>query len=717
MIARYSSVFAIGLLPLLFLVSSGVAQDWLGFHGLERQGVASEAARQVDWSGQIDTNWSVSIRGFGYSSPVVTQDGIYLTTAYETQKGKSLRDGLAYLNQALSWVLAVIAAILAVGATTASGYGRWVSLLNGGRSFFIMSAALLILGICAFGEGLFSLQSSTLRSWKLGTAAAFISFSQIPLLMPRSKLSSVIFAVLATALTVAAYVFFPLQDIYVNTRISGAIVCTAVILLPALLGWAGCISLWRAKAPTSVGLPAAPVRATRISLSCGLAPMFAVAAFWCLRLRLERDTGPVPWNGKAPDEVPIDLHMDPVLGWPLMACMGLLALLAIVLGGVVVLKKQKTLRWLPRYGVIASVLLGFSCFLCFSVFPLKREIAHAVVCVDRTAGTVRWMKQIGYNSTIRDFKGANSHATPTVAAGTGGFCAYFGSAGLYGMNATGKILWTVTDAEFDSPYGIGHSPIVADGIVILANDHERFPHDKGDKSFIIAYNLKDGRVLWRQARDRSQPRSAGFSTPIVRTIKGKKTILMRGWDDLSAYDLHTGQILWTRKLNHRSSIMVASLVSDEKYVYVLDGTGVRALDLDALAENRDPVAWVAPAPGEKVASPVLADGLLFFATDTGVAFCVDVHKRSVAWRQKLGGRFFSSAVAQGDHVIFVDESGKVSVVARDRTFKLIAQLEMGEKVYATPVPQADGILIRGTTNLFYLKSRADNQPQIPSPTG
>jgi len=327
------------------------------------------------------------------------------------------------------------------------------------------------------------------------------------------------------------------------------------------------------------------------------------------------------------------------------------------------------------------------------------------------------MKQIGYNSTIRDFKGANSHATPTVAAGPGGFCAYFGSAGLYGMNATGKILWTVTDAEFDSPYGIGHSPIVADGIVILANDHERFPHDKGDKSFIIAYNLKDGRVLWRQARDRSQPRSAGFSTPIVRTIKGKKTILMRGWDDLSAYDLHTGQILWTRRLNHRSSIMVASLVSDEKYVYVLDGTGVRALDLDALAENRDPVAWVAPAPGEKVASPVLADGLLFFATDTGVAFCVDVNKRSVAWRQKLGGRFFSSAVAQGDYVIFVDESGKVSVVARDRTFKLIAQLEMGEKVYATPVPQADGILIRGTTNLFYLKSRADNQPQIPSPTG
>jgi outer membrane protein assembly factor BamB len=113
---------------------------------------------------------------------------------------------------------------------------------------------------------------------------------------------------------------------------------------------------------------------------------------------------------------------------------------------------------------------------------------------------------------------------------------------------------------------------------------------------------------------------------------------------------------------------------------------------------------------------VLVDGLLFFATDTGVAFCIDVDKRSVAWRQKLGGRFFSSAVAQGDSVIFADESGKVSVVARDRTFKLIAQIEMGEKIYASPVPQADGLLIRGTTNLFYLKARPANQQQTGSLT-
>jgi len=696
-----------GVLALLLflnpLVFSCEAQDWLGFHGLDRQGVASEVVRSIDSSDELTTAWKTDVTGFGYSSPVVMQDGIYLTTAYEIQKGKDVRNGLAYLNHALSWVLVVVAVLVSIRATTANGAGRWLSLLNNCRGFLIMSAALLILGVCAFGEGLFHLESSSVRSWKIGTAVAFISFLLILFLVPCSKRAYVVFAVLGTLLSAAAYSFFPLRNLFLGSRISGAITCTSLILLPALVGWAACVSLRWAKAPTGAALLPAPVRLPRIAVCCGLAPFLAAAVFGALGLRMRRDTEPEAWNGNNPEAVPINTYVEPVLGWPLMASMGFLALLAIMLGSAFVLKTPQSVRWLPQCGVAASVLLGFSCFLCFSVFPLKREIAHSVVCVDKHAGNVRWLREIGYNSAIRDFKGANSHATPTVAATPGRLCAYFGSVGLYGLDPTGNVSWKVKDSEFDSPYGVGHSPVIADGIVVLANDNERYPQDKGAKSHIIAYNLKDGRLLWRQARDRSQPRSAGFSTPIVRTISGKKTILMRGWDDLTAYDLHTGQIQWSWNLKHRSSLLVASLVADDKYVYVLDGVGVRALDLEALAERRDPVAWLVPAPAEKVSSPVLVDGLLFFATDTGVAFCVDVDQKRVVWREKLGGRFFSSVVAHGDSIIFVDESGKISIVDRSPAFSLVAQMEIGEKVYATPVPQADGLLIRGARNLFYIK--------------
>ncbi len=689
----------------MLFVSAAHAQDWLGFHGLEQQGVGPEPSGPAQWPASLDVNWKTPVKGFGYSSPVVAHDKIYLTTAYEVQKGETLRFWFAYLNQTFSWILVVIAGVISIRVTATEGYGRKMSLLNGGRSFLIMSGALLILGVCVFAESLFDLQSSSTRSWKIGTAIAFVSFCIFLLLMPWSRLAPLLFAILAAILAFASYTLLPQRDLFFNSGISGGIIATCVILLPPVLGFAGCIAarrFTRTHLPDKPDISRVPVRIVRVALYCALPALFTMVVLWGLALRMVSNLRDTPWH--PPEEPATNLQLDPQLGWPFIGFMGLFALVAIWGGSRLVSTNPLSLRSLPRYGATAALFLALTCFLYFSALSREREIAHAVVCIDKRSGTVQWLRQIAYSTAIRDFKGLNSHATPTVAAGSNIVCAYFGSPGLYGLDGSGKVSWKVADAEFESPYGIGHSPVVADGVLIIANENERYPDDPSSKSHIIAHSIKDGRPLWRQERARSQARSAGFSSPIVRTVKGRKTIFMRGWEDLTGYDLHTGEIKWTLPLKHRSSVLVSSLVSDDKYIYVLDGVGLRALDLEALAEKREPVAWLVPAPAEKVSTPVLVDGLLFFATDTGVAFCVDVDKKRVAWRQKLGGRFFSSVVAHGDNVIFIDESGRISIVDRGPAFKLIAQLEMGEKVYATPVPQRDGLLVRGATNLFYVKA-------------
>ena len=698
-----------GILALLLslhpFVSRCEAQDWLGFHGLDRQGVASEIARPIDSSDALDTAWKTPVTGFGYSSPVVVKENIYLTTAYETYRGKKVRDWISFLNQTLSWALLAIAGLVGVCLNTRASERRW-HLPRTGRTFLLTGIALIILGSCVFGERLFHLDSSTLRSWKVGTAVSFGSFFMLVLLMPGSKWTWNVFGVLAILLGLAAYAFLPQREVFLDWRSSAGIICTSVILLPALAGCAALACAFRrpritTDSTTGVANEKRSIPFFRLGTCWGLSGLFATGVFGGLAWRMISDIKSWIWH--PPDKPGIEVDIDPVLGWPFVAFSGLLALLAVVIGSALILRHPHSALRLSLYGATTSISLGLTCFLWFVVFPLKREMAHATVCIDKTTGSVRWLREVGYGSTISDFKTVNSHATPTIAAGADHFCAYFGSVGMFGMDHSGKVSWRTTDAEFHSPYGIGHSPVVADGIVILANENERSPDDKSSKSHIVAYDLDSGRRLWFQQRDRSQPRSAGFSTPIVRTIKGKKTIIMRGWDDLTAYDLHTGQVQWTHQLKHRSKLLVASLVADDKYIYVLDGVGVRALDLDALAERRDPVAWLAPAPAEKVSSPVLVDSLLFFATDTGVAFCVDVDQKKVVWREKLGSRFFSSAVAHGDNIIFVDELGKVSIVHQNPTFTLVGQMELGEKVYATPVPQADGLLIRGTANLFYIK--------------
>ena len=693
------------LLILFFLTSVAPAQDWLGFHGLDRQGVGYMSPHSVIWSGPIETSWKTSIPGFGFSSPVIAQDKIYLTSAYETDRGAGIRKVFSATSQVLAWVLLTIVSIIALqtASRTLPGRGQFFS---GARAFLTMSAVLVVVGICSFAQGVFSLDSSVLRSWKLATGAALLSFFTGLLLVAPHRLAAVFVALAATALSGFAYRLMPRPECFFDFSTTEGLITTGVVVGPAVIGWGACLLsfLARFKGPSPQKgelKESRRARGLRVAFYCGLPALLAMAVLGGLTQRMLTTRG--AWAFRAPDEPPLIVQIEPVLGWPLLAILAALSLVGIVVGSRWVLRTAASGGMLRWSGAAISVLLGLSSFLCFGALPPKRQVAYAVVCVDKKTKSIEWLREVGYSTTLHDSKSVNSHATPTVASGADGLCAYFGSGGLYGLDRTGKVRWHVRDAEFDSPFGVAHSPVVADGIVVLANDNEVHRQAQSLPSHMIAYRLSDGRELWRQQRERSQPGSAGFSTPVIRNIWGRKTILMRGWEDLTAYDLQTGKVQWSKRLKHRGNFLVAGLVTDSNRVYVLDGEGMKALDLAELAAGHDATAWMVPIPGEKMSSPILVDGLLFMATDTGKAVCLDAETGKVEWRQKLGGRFFSSVVAQGNSVIFANEAGDLSIVARSRSFEVIAQKNIGEKLYATPIPQADGLLVRGATNLYYLK--------------
>lgn len=683
-----------------------MGQDWLGFHGLGRQGVGHEPAATMIWSDQIETVWKTPIKGFGFSSPVVVGESVYLTTAYETPKGAGLRTVIGCLNLVLAWGLLVIATIIMIRAAANNWSGQLV-LFNGARLVLLMAVALLVLATCLFAPGLYNLDNSLVRSWKIGTAVSALSLFVALILAPRQIRPAVLFAVAATLLSVFAYLLMPRQELSLNVTTSKGMVSAMVVLAPAVVAWAVCLTwlLARRTFPqpeNSVPQASMRSRLIRTAVCFALSALSTVGVLWLLLRRLLDTSRSLNWN--AADETEVIVRFEPTFGWPFFTGTVLLSVVAVVIGCLFLFRWPSFRRPLVVCGECVALFLGLTCFLWFVVFPSKRQIAYAVVCLDKKTGTIQWLREIGYSDTLHDYKGENSHATPTVAVGADGLCAYFGSGGLVGLDPAGNVRWKVQNAEFDSPFGVGHSPVVDQNMVILANDNESYQEvQKTLESHIYAFDLKHGTECWRQKRNRSQPGAAGFSTPIIRTIYGRKTVLMRGWEDLTAYDLQTGGLLWSCRLKHSGNFLVAGVVTDDKRAYVLDGVGVKALKLDALADGREAIVWRAQVPGEKVSTPVLVDGLLFLATDTGVAFCIDALTGKVEWRQKLGGRFFSSAVAHGDYVYFINENGDFSVVARSRTFKMLIQKNLGEKIYASPVPQADGLLIRAGTNLCFLK--------------
>jgi hypothetical protein len=83
--------FVIVILVLLAEFASARGDDWPQFRGPDGQGHSTEKNLPVEWSEAKNLLWKVSVPGMGWSSPVISGDRIWLTSAVDDARGASLR--------------------------------------------------------------------------------------------------------------------------------------------------------------------------------------------------------------------------------------------------------------------------------------------------------------------------------------------------------------------------------------------------------------------------------------------------------------------------------------------------------------------------------------------------------------------------------------------------------------------------------------------------
>jgi outer membrane protein assembly factor BamB len=280
-----------------------------------------------------------------------------------------------------------------------------------------------------------------------------------------------------------------------------------------------------------------------------------------------------------------------------------------------------------------------------SWLPVHQRVAYGIVAIGTRTGEIDWIRNVAYGNSARDLK-VNSRATPTMAATRERLVAYFGSAGLYCVDHSGMLKWKKKDLPFDSSYGVGHSPVICDGTAVIVCDRERNARG-ASQGEIIAIDVLSGNLLWRQPRTLATSGKAGFGTPIIHEHQHRKSVLVRGWEDIRAYDLLTGSLQWSCRLQYGGQHLVASMVADEKRLYVLDAERALAVDFSELETGRATPAWCTLISGEKSSSPALHGGLLYLVSEMGVALCLDSDSGKIQCKEKLKGRFFSSFVITG----------------------------------------------------------------------
>jgi outer membrane protein assembly factor BamB len=117
------------------------------------------------------------------------------------------------------------------------------------------------------------------------------------------------------------------------------------------------------------------------------------------------------------------------------------------------------------------------------------------------------------------------------------------------------------------------------------------------------------------------------------------------------------------------------------------------------------VVWRAPGGGSYAASLVHYEGLLYFTNDVGVLTCADAKTGERVWQTRLDGVFFASPVAADGKIYFASQTGETFVVKAGRVAEILGRNDLGERLVASPAISNGRIFLRSDARLFAIGKR------------
>ncbi|MCS7159697.1 MAG: PQQ-binding-like beta-propeller repeat protein [Gemmatales bacterium] len=272
---------------------------------------------------------------------------------------------------------------------------------------------------------------------------------------------------------------------------------------------------------------------------------------------------------------------------------------------------------------------------------------------------------------------------------------------LVACDLEGKTVWEKDLGTYTSQHGAGHSPIVHEGKVILANDQD-------GTSVLLAFEAGSGQLLWQAPR---KPFRACYSTPFVLQRPGRSAeLIVASTAGITAYDLSSGRELWHWEWRFEGMPLrtVASPILAQGLILATSGDGggsrhavaLRPGDKGAVPDSH--VVWENKRFLPYVPTLLARGEYVFFVNDAGIAGCIRAATGERVWMERLegGGSFSASPILVGERIYAVSEEGEVFVFAARPTFRTLGRGRVGEQVFATPAVADGRLFIRGRQHLF-----------------
>ena len=400
------------------------------------------------------------------------------------------------------------------------------------------------------------------------------------------------------------------------------------------------------------------------------------------------------------------------------------------------------------FGQSSPVVAGGRVFLTASEGGALLTLAF-----DLKTGKELWRRPLR-PAALRPIYKANDPASPTPATDGSSVYVFFQDFGLVAYSFDGKERWRVPMGPFVNFYGIGSSPVVVNGLVVMLCDQI-----KG--SFAVAVDAKTGKLRWRKERPEAPD---GWSVPVVY----EDQLLLVGSTRVDSYHLSTGEGRWWYPLMsnggmgspviHGKTLLVTATGAETPWMpsfgatlAKVDKDGDGLVSVKEAAREADWIehfGWVdadgngllnekeweaarqfgvgeygavaIPLGGKGkldsgvarwrlkrnlpyVPSALLYQGVFYLIKSGGIVTSVDPETGAILKQgrsQGALGEYHSSPVAGDGKIYAANVEGKMSVFKAGAQWEVLGVNDLGDEVFATPAIVEGGLVVRTRGTLY-----------------
>jgi len=324
-----------------------------------------------------------------------------------------------------------------------------------------------------------------------------------------------------------------------------------------------------------------------------------------------------------------------------------------------------------------------------------------VEAFSRVDGKRLWQHRLEATGPLPGVHDKHNLASPSPVTDGQMVYAWFGTGQIVALDMNGKVVWQrhlgQEIAPFDINWGHASSPTLFGDTVLLLCDH-------APASYLLAVDKKTGKERWRVDRGKGR---MSYTTPFVVESPTGPELIVNSSQRVDAYDPRTGAFLW--HVGGSNQFPIPAPTFHDGVVYMTRGyrsgpyMAIRPGGRGDISASH--VVWEVPTGAPYISSLVYHEGILYMASDVGAVTAIDAATGRRIWQQRVDGIFSASPVAADGKVYFVSETGETIVLKAGRQAEVLARNDVGERLIASPAISNGQIFLRSDDRLFAIGRR------------